>query len=524
MDCRNVMLAGPGLLRRSALLCLAVLLPVTATACFEDSDTPEEDEWCDSATLLCWQNPPSTARMDWEHAAAWCDGLTWNGHTNWQLPTVFELRTLVERCATTVTDGTCPPGGIGEECLSSDCNNGCQGCAAGGGPDAGSDGCYWPVALSGTCGTHWTSSLLPDVGGAGWYVDFVTAAIGDAALESTYAVRCVRPMPWEEDTGRDAVEDTVEQDVPDITDKDVITGDTTTIKDTEAPDMVVTETIDPYDCDYGDTKCVGDEFWKCNNSSEWVLEYDCFESWQLCGETTYGGFGCVEYPDCTADQVGERRCWRDRALKCVTADIDWQLSDDCADYADMFCEADDGDFLGKCLHNGGLSWIDPDTGIEWQRTVFPDHDANFVNWLDANDYCEDLVWGDPPHDDWHLPTISNLRTLVRGCAGTMTGGNCAYTDACMEDCWEGDCWGCEQWKGPTISVYDEDKGAYIVPEFEYEFTQMSWSMYIWSGTHCEYYTDRPEAQFCRIDFRNGAVEVKYNDADLGYAVCVRAPD
>jgi len=70
-------------------------------------------------------------------------------------------------------------------------------------------------------------------------------------------------------------------------------------------------------------------------------------------------------------------------------------------------------------------------------------------------------------------------------------------------------------------VSDPKKGAYIRPEFQFEFAYMSWSMYLWSGSRCQYYTDRPEAQVCRIDFRNGAVEVKYHDADLAYPVCVR---
>ncbi|HOA14553.1 MAG TPA: DUF1566 domain-containing protein [Myxococcota bacterium] len=500
----------------------ALLAALPLAACFESDDDPQEEEWCDSATLLCWQDPHSVTGMTFQEANQYCIDLVWNGHTNWELPTIFQLRTLIERCDSTDVNGPCQPGAPSVDCLDSDCTTNCFGCAQGGGPDTASGGCYWPQELDGTCGAHWSATELGDVGGAAWYVNFITAQVGDSALESTMTVRCVRPMPWEEDTGKDAVDDVqdvVELDVPDT--PDIVLTDTTNIKDTAVPDMTLVETIDPYDCKDGDTKCIGDEFWLCNESGEWALEYDCFVSWQLCGETTYGGFGCTEYPDCTVEQEGERRCWRDRALKCVTGGIDWQLKDDCSDFQGMYCEPDQAPFVGKCLHNAGLTWVDPATSLEWQRPVFPDHDEYLDTWLVANTYCNDLVWAD--HDDWRLPTISELRTLVAGCPGTMTGGSCAYTDACMEDCWEGDCWGCTEWEGPTINVYDEDRGGYIINEFEYEFSNMSWSMYVWSGTHCVYYTDRPEAQYCQIDFRSGAIDVKYNDtkADPGYPICVR---
>lgn len=512
---------APGL----AWICLLVAA-VPLTACFEKDDAPVEQEWCDSATLLCWQDPHSSTGLTFQEADQYCQDLVWNGHSNWELPTIFQLRTLIERCDSTDVNGPCQPGSPDVNCIDSECTGNCQGCAQGDGPDTASGGCYWPQDLDGTCGAHWSSTALGDVGGAAWYVNFITAQVGDSAFESTMTVRCVRPMPFMEDVN-DVIDDVADagEDVPDDPDvpgQDAVTSDPGTT-DVPSQDMVVVDTIAPGECGSKQQKCDNDMYYECGTGGTWELKDDCYEYWMLCGENSYGGLGCTEYPDCNSSQVGERRCWRTRALKCVTADIDWQLADDCGDYAGMHCESNHPEFKGKCLHDAGLTWVDPATGLEWQRPVFPDHDDAFVNWLAAKAYCEGLTWGDPARDDWRLPTISELRTLVRDCPGTVTGGNCAYTDTCIEDCWEGDCWGCEQWAGPTINVMDEDQGAYIVGEFEYEFTQMSWSMYIWSGTHCEYFTDRPEAQYCRIDFRNGAVEVKYNDADLGYAMCVRVP-
>ena len=73
-------------------------------------------------------------------------------------------------------------------------------------------------------------------------------------------------------------------------------------------------------------------------------------------------------------------------------------------------------------------WNDPATNLTWQN---PQKDAytpgdTGVGQPDALRYCEELVLGG--YDDWRLPNIDELRTIIRGNPNTMTGGDCPVHD------------------------------------------------------------------------------------------------
>ena len=51
-----------------------------------------------------------------------------------------------------------------------------------------------------------------------------------------------------------------------------------------------------------------------------------------------------------------------------------------------------------------------------------------ITWLEAEQHCKDLTEGG--FEDWRMPTISELRTLVQNCKKTATGGLCKVTDEC----------------------------------------------------------------------------------------------
>jgi hypothetical protein len=50
----------------------------------------------DTSTVLMWQQQASSSTQTWEQALAYCEGLNLGGHTDWRLPTIKELRSLVD--------------------------------------------------------------------------------------------------------------------------------------------------------------------------------------------------------------------------------------------------------------------------------------------------------------------------------------------------------------------------------------------------------------------------------------------
>lgn len=83
---------------------------------------------------------------------------------------------------------------------------------------------------------------------------------------------------------------------------------------------------------------------------------------------------------------------------------------------------------------------DTKSGLMWQRK----HADKNMTHKEAGEYCDALTLGG--HDDWRLPTISELRTLIVGCqSGTDA---CKVSDQCLAaKCLSVTC-SCQKLKGP----------------------------------------------------------------------------
>ena len=152
-------------------------------------DYTEDVEWAYDAANSCttidgnmWSHKASST-MHWDDAVSYCDSRTACGYSDWHLPTISELRTLIKNCSGTVTGGSC---GVTDNCLSfSECrNDACSGC------DFDASGQY---SKFGDIGWFWSSSTRSGNTYDAWRVDFnVGYVYGYHKGNSYYYVRCVR--------------------------------------------------------------------------------------------------------------------------------------------------------------------------------------------------------------------------------------------------------------------------------------------------------------------------------------------
>ncbi|MGI6394659.1 MAG: DUF1566 domain-containing protein [bacterium] len=133
-----------------------------------------------SFNKLNWsEEAPNT--MNWSDAK-YCSNLREGGYSDWRLPTISELRTLIQNCPGTETGGEC---GVTDSCLSGgDCwNDACGGCKY------FEDGRYSKL---GDTGWFWSASEQSDSTNGAWYVSFNYGKVNDSYKNGKQHVRCVR--------------------------------------------------------------------------------------------------------------------------------------------------------------------------------------------------------------------------------------------------------------------------------------------------------------------------------------------
>lgn len=78
---------------------------------------------------------------------------------------------------------------------------------------------------------------------------------------------------------------------------------------------------------------------------------------------------------------------------------------------------------GKCNFEAKVNKkkLKKPTDLEWS-----DKSSNRMTWNAAKNYCSNLTEGG--HNDWRLPNIDELRTLIKNCPKTETGGQCKVSE------------------------------------------------------------------------------------------------
>ena len=117
--------------------------------------------------------------MSWNEAKNYCSNLTEGGYTDWRLPNIDELRTLIQNHSGTQTGGSCP---ISEKAGKlDDWTDDCKGRSGSNFSKLGDTGYFWSSSVRSVTPYHYN-----------WVVDFGNGLVADRDVDSNYYVRCVR--------------------------------------------------------------------------------------------------------------------------------------------------------------------------------------------------------------------------------------------------------------------------------------------------------------------------------------------
>lgn len=123
-------------------------------------------------------------------------------------------------------------------------------------------------------------------------------------------------------------------------------------------------------------------------------------------------------------------------------------------------DVDNKDYQCKCESNWEWKRDEhiclPSSGIPIDGVTWSSESQSKMSWEEALAYCDNLT--EDGYSNWHLPTINELRNLIRNCENTATGGSCGVNDSCLySDCQNDACKGCtENQNGKYSKLGDHD--------------------------------------------------------------------
>ena len=159
------------------MMILAALMLMVACGGDDTKELDTDTIQSDSDTNSGWT---THGNLQWSEKFAGTEGKSQCASMGGRLPTISELRTLIQNCPGTETGGSCP---VTDSCCdTNNCqNDACLGC------EANYDGKYSVFGDT----SELDSSSMMDNGNLPWMVDFFQAAVGEWG---NHNFRCVRPI------------------------------------------------------------------------------------------------------------------------------------------------------------------------------------------------------------------------------------------------------------------------------------------------------------------------------------------
>lgn len=147
-----------------------------------------------------------------------------------------------------------------------------------------------------------------------------------------------------------------------------------------------------------------------------------------------------------------------------------------------------------CSYTNGNIFFDKKTGLMWSSLAGEDkYDSNVSYALQsAVTYCENLTEGE--YSDWHLPTIDELRTLIKNCPATETGGACIL-DNIPDDLFD-----------ENNKVPDECLSCSQDEELTGKYSRLGDFVSLWSSTESPVRVNYTIDFYWFVDFSSGSID------------------
>lgn len=155
------------------------------------------------------------------------------------------------------------------------------------------------------------------------------------------------------------------------------------------------------------------------------------------------------------------------------------------------CNTDYTQCLPECAKGSETPCYDPESKLTWS-----DKSPATLSWTSAPDYCKGKNTSEyGGYDDWRLPTIDELRTLIQVCEGSRAGGDCAVSDP------------------DHLAESDVSEQCYCAADATGGYSKFGETDWYWSSSAVD--SDPDSAKAWNICFNNANVrpdEISYTDS------------